>query len=173
MTFMKSLLAGAVLAVAGSGAAWAQETDVANGSAFGNWVVNCQAATINRTTCQLIQEQSIRETGQMIARFVAVPATDGAILLAQAPMGVYLPGGAVYRFAGAEDIEQREMIWQSCAGNLCEAAVGLSEEELELFAQHEAILFGFQAQAGAEPVVIRVDIQDFARAISLLRAANG
>lgn len=173
MTFMKTLLAGAAIAVAGSGAAWAQEADVANGSAFGNWIVNCQAATIKRTTCQLIQEQSIRETGQMIARFVAIPATDGAVLLAQAPMGVYLPGGAVYRFAGADDIEQREMSWQSCAGNLCEAAVAISEDELKLFAEHEAILFGFQMQAGADPVVIRVNIQDFARAIGLLRAANG
>ena len=153
----------------------AQETaskvgeELRNGQLVGDWVVTCEAVTVSRTQCRLVQEQSMRETGQMVARFIAIPVSDGAILLAQVPMGVYLPGGAVYRFAGKDDIEQRNMIWQRCAETVCEAAAPLTEEELGLFAQNDALLFGFRETADAEPVVLRVGIDGFAGAIAKLR----
>ena len=82
----------------------AAATDVANNSVFGDWVMACEAVTVSRNMCRLVQEQSPRETGEMLARFIAVPVADGVILLAQVPMGVYLPGGAVYRFEGQDDV---------------------------------------------------------------------
>ncbi len=124
---------------------------------------------MRKTACSLVQEQRMKEGGQLVARFVAVPVSDGAILLAQVPMGVYLPGGAVYRFADNEEIAQREMIWQRCAENVCEAAAPLDEAELALFAEEEALLFGFRPTAESEPVILRVDIRRFAEAVQKIR----
>lgn len=182
------LMAGAMALAAGQGTA--QDTsdaaaeptteaaepaatgDLANNSAFGDWLVTCEAATVQRTVCRLVQEQSLRQNGQLVARFIAVPVSDGAILLAQTPMGTYLPGGAVYRFAGDEDSAQREMIWQSCLGDVCEAAAPLDEAELALFAEHQAILFGFRMSADTDPLILSVDISRFGEALDALRAAS-
>ncbi len=147
-------------------------TDLANNTPFGDWVVSCQAATVQRNICQLVQVQTLRDTGQMLARFVALPVEDGAILLAQMPMGVYLPGGAVYRFAENEELEQREMIWQRCLGEVCEAAAPLDGEELALFAEHEQILVGFRMSAEDEPIILGVDISQFNEALEALERAN-
>ena len=147
--------------------------DLPNNAQFGDWVVTCEAATVQRNVCRLEQEQSLRESGQFVARFIAVPVADGAILLAQTPMGSYLPGGAVYRFASDESIKQREMIWQRCLGNICEAAAPLDQEELALFAESEALLFGFRMAADADPIILRVDISRFTEARDALRKATG
>ncbi|SIN90024.1 invasion associated locus B family protein [Vannielia litorea] len=147
--------------------------EVSNNTAFGDWIVSCEAVTTRKTACSLVQEQRLKEGGQLVARFVALPVSDGAILLAQVPMGVYLPGGAVYRFAGNEALEQREMIWQRCAENVCEAAAPLNEEELAVFAEEEALLFGFRPAAEGEPVILRVDISRFAEAVEQLRDSAG
>lgn len=157
----------------GDGAATdAAAADLPNNAAFGDWIVSCEAATVRRTVCRLVQEQSLRENGQLVARFIAVPVSDGAILLAQTPMGTYLPGGAVYRFAGDETTEQREMIWQRCLGEICEAATPLDEEELALFAEGDALLFGFRMSADTDPLILSVDISRFAEALNALRDAT-
>jgi invasion protein IalB len=142
--------------------------EIANNTAFGDWVVICEAVTIRRTVCQLVQELSLRDSDQMLARFVALPVEEGAVLVAQLPMGVYLPGGAVFRFADMDEEPQREMIWQRCFGEVCEAAIPLPEEELAVFARAEAMLFGFRMDAEAEPIILRVDVSRFAEAIGLL-----
>ena len=147
----------------------AAATDVANNSVFGDWVMACEAVTVSRNMCRLVQEQSLRETGEMLARFIAVPVADGVILLAQVPMGVYLPGGAVYRFEGQDDVEQREMVWQRCADTVCEAAAPVDEEELARFAEADGLLFGFRMDAQAEPIVLRVDLEQFGEAVDLIR----
>jgi invasion protein IalB len=142
--------------------------EIANNTAFGDWVVMCEAVTIRRTVCQLVQELSLRDSDRMLARFVALPVEEGAVLVAQVPMGVYLPGGAVFRFAELDEEPQREMIWQRCFGEVCEAAIPLPEEELAVFARAEEMLFGFRMDAEEEPIILRVDISRFAEAIGLL-----
>ncbi|SHM06879.1 Invasion protein IalB, involved in pathogenesis [Roseovarius litoreus] len=170
-----SMILGIIAAAGMAATAQAQEAaqtateEMRNGQMVGDWVVVCEAVTISQNQCRMVQEQSLRETGEMIARFIAVPVSDGAILLAQVPMGVYLPGGAVYRFSGKDEIEQRNMIWQRCADTVCEAAAPLSEEELALFAESEALLFGFRETSDGDPVVLSVGIEGFAEAIEKLR----
>lgn len=148
------------------------DTDLPNNTRFGDWVVTCEAATVKRNVCRLEQEQTLRDTGQLVARFIAVPVSDGAILLAQTPMGTYLPGGAVYRFADDDAAEQREMIWQRCLGTICEAAAPLDEAELTAFTDHDALLFGFRMAAEADPVILRVDISRFNEALGALTMAT-
>lgn len=173
-TFRNIVASGCMMASVGAAAAQdaatpAADTEIRNGQQIGDWVVNCDAVTVRQTVCRLVQEQSLRDGGELVARFIAVPVVDGAILLAQVPMGVYLPGGAVYRFGDNETEEQRDMIWQSCSGEVCEAAAPLDEEELALFAEHSDILFGFRRAAEDDPVVLRVNIEGFAEAIASLR----
>lgn len=174
-TFRNIVAAGCMIVSAGAAAAQdsaatpAADAEIRNGQQIGDWVVNCDAVTVRQTVCRLVQEQSLRDGGELVARFIAVPVVDGAILLAQVPMGVYLPGGAVYRFADNETEEQRDMIWQSCAGEICEAAAPLDDAELALFADHSDILFGFRRTAEDDPVVLRVNIDGFAEAIGNLR----
>ena len=171
----------AALGMALSGAALAQdetaeapaetaEQDVANNAAFGDWLVNCEAVSVRRSVCRLTQELSRRDDGALVARFIAMPVEDGVILVAQVPMGAYLPGGAVYRFDERDDLEQREMIWQRCLGDICEAAAPISTEELALFDETEAILFGYRMDLDAEPVIVRVDVSSFPEAVAAIRA---
>lgn len=180
MNLLKQI-AAVTAAVVISGSAMAQDTaesnadstnavvsDVANNTAFGDWIVTCEAVSVRQNACRLVQELSLRETNELVARFIALPAIDGAILLAQVPIGVYLPGGAVYRFAGRDDVEQREMIWQRCFGDLCEAAVALDADELAVFAESETMLFGFRADADVEPVILSVDISSFTQAMEMI-----
>lgn len=146
-------------------------SEVANNSSFGDWLIRCEAITVSKNACRLVQELTLREGNALVARFIALPVKDGAaVLLAQVPIGVYLPGGAVYRLADTEGEEQREMIWQRCLGELCEAAISLSAEEIEKFATAKGILFGYRANAEADPIVVRVDVAEFANAITAIAA---
>ncbi len=174
MKLLKQISAIAVAATI-AGGAMAQDTattatqsDVANNTSFGDWLVVCEAVTVRQNVCRLVQELSLRETNELVALFIALPATDGAILLAQVPIGVYLPGGAVYRFAGRDDLEQREMVWQRCFGDICEAAIALDADELAVFGEAETMLFGFRGDAESEPVIVSVDVSQFAEAVSTI-----
>lgn len=148
-------------------------TEIANNTAFGDWVVQCEAVSVSRNVCRIVQELTLVDSNNLVVRFIALPAADGtAVLLAQVPIGVYLPGGAVYRLAEREEEEQREMIWQRCLGELCEAALSITPEEMASFSDAGAILFGYRPDIQAEPVIVRADVTRFAEAIEAIRAAN-
>ena len=148
-------------------------TEIANNTAFGDWVVQCEAVTTSRNVCRIVQELTRVDSQELVVRFIALPAAeDTAILLAQVPIGVYLPGGAVYRLEGKDDEEQREMIWQRCLGDLCEAALSITPEEMAQFTESGGVLFGYRPDIEAEPVIVRADVSGFAAAVGALRAAN-
>ncbi len=169
---LASLLTWSSLCVA---PAMAQEakSDVANNTLFGDWIVTCQAVTVTRNICRLVQEQKLRESNTLVARLIAFPAEDGgAVLLAQVPMGVYLPGGAVFRPESDETAEQQEMIWQRCLGDICEAALGLDAEGLADLSGSGAILFGYRADISSEPIITRVNMAQFGEGLEALRVAE-
>lgn len=145
------------------------EIEVANGTRFGDWMVACEAVSTRSTVCHLTQELTRRDTGELVVRMVAMPVEDGTVLLAQVPMGVYLPGGAVFRIAEDEEESQREMIWQRCLGALCEAAYPVTEEELTTLTAGGSILFGYRMDLAAEPIVVSLDMSSFADGINALR----
>lgn len=148
-------------------------TEIANNTAFGDWVVQCEAVTTSRNVCRIVQELTRVDSKDLVVRFIALPAADDtAILLAQVPIGVYLPGGAVYRLEGKDDEEQREMIWQRCLGDLCEAALSITADEMAKFTEAGGILFGYRPDIEAEPVIVRAEVARFGEAVGALRVAN-
>ena len=148
----------------------ATSQDLANGTTFGDWLVACEAISVRDTACRLVQTLTLTDGQTLVSNFITVPSEDGAILIAQVPMGVYLPGGAVYRFAGDEDAEQREMIWQSCQGQVCEAAAPLDAEELAAMDAAGKLLFGYRIRPDADPVVVEVDVTELSEGLDALRA---
>ncbi|MFA5581400.1 MAG: invasion associated locus B family protein [Paracoccaceae bacterium] len=148
----------------------APAADIPNNAMFGDWLVNCEAVSVTRVACSIVQQLSLSENNQLVVRMVAIPAPEGtAILLAQVPMGAYLPGGAVYRFDNEDEAqEQRSMIWQRCLGDLCEAAIQLDADEMALFAENDTLLFGYRPDVEAEPIVVGLDISQFNEAIAAI-----
>lgn len=147
----------------------ASAQEVANNTAFGDWVVNCEAVTTTQNVCRLVQVLSTTQDDALVVRFVGIAGPDDtAILLAQVPMGVYLPGGAVFGTEGSTEDEQMEMIWQRCLGRICEAAIALSAEDIAKFTDAGSMLFGYRMQVEADPIVVRVDVSRFGEALAAI-----
>ena len=81
---LSKLALGVTLAAVLSAPVWAQEeaaeidlsqdsADVAVNSQFGQWVVSCQAVTVSSNVCRLVQEQVLRESNVLVARFIVQP----------------------------------------------------------------------------------------------------
>lgn len=169
------MLAGVAMAQDASAPAAVETTaaDVANNTSFGDWIVACEAVTVSQNVCRIVQELTLKDSNDLVVRFIALPAQEGgAILLAQVPIGAYLPGGAVYRLAEDTEAPQREMIWQRCMGELCEAAIAIDPAELESFTSAGAILFGYRPDISVDPVIVRADVTRFAEAIEAIRTSN-
>lgn len=156
--------------VASPSADAAGKADLPVNSRFGKWVVACQAVTVSRNVCRLVQEQVRRDKGTLVARFVAQPSADGgAVFEAQVPMGAYLPGGAVYRLENEKDGKQHQLVWQRCLGKVCVAASVLSADEIKAMDAAGALLFGYRLDPRVDPVVTRVDMTDFVKGLDALR----
>ncbi len=144
------------------------------GDIFGNWRVACGADGAQPRSCRVAQLQTLRESGALVGRFVIIPRADGsALFVAQTQSGLFLPGGAVYRFAGENagesGAEQRDMVWQTCAQGICEAAALLSADELAQFAGQETLLFGYRRSAEGAPTVLPVSLDGFSDALAAAR----
>ncbi len=165
---MRKLLAGLAMTLA-SGAS-AQEGEVANNAAFGDWVVTCDAVSTQRTSCRVVQTQSRSDTGTLVIQLLGYAlAEGGALLVAQVPMGVYLPGGVSFREAADEDAPQQAMVWQRCAGQICEAALQLDAVSLQALNDAEQVLFGYQPQPGSAPVIAQVNTATLIEALDATR----
>lgn len=168
---LKSVVTVIAMSIATTGGAFAQ--DVANNTPFGDWLVSCEAVSVSQTFCQLVQQQSVRDTNELAGRFAAFPAQNGgAVLLAQVPIGVYLPGGAVFRLDDNDATPQREMVWQRCLGPICEAAILLDEATVSEMGSSGAMLFGYRMDSDAEPIVLRVNLSRFGEGLDALRGAQ-
>ena len=164
----RPLLALALSALAAP--AVAQDDAIANGSAIGNWVVTCEAVSTTSTACTVRQTLSLAESGQTLLRLIAAPQEDGgALMVAQVPMGVHLPGGAVFRAAEDDSSPQREMIWQSCSGRICEAAILLTADDLAALEAEGSHLFGYRLAPTAEPTIVAVSLADLTPALDAIR----
>lgn len=151
----RSILAAGLLCVAAFSAE-AQSTAEGN-EVFGDWVLLCGGGQ----PCRIVQQQTERDSGAFALRLVAMKNEQGAILAAQMPMGVHLASGAVYRVPQPENEPQKQMVWQRCADEVCEAAIQLGERDLDLFAQNETLIFAYRQNPQDEPRFISVSLNGF------------
>ena len=164
---MRAILA-TMVAVWGS-PGMAQDQEVVPGQAFGDWVVACEVVSTARNACRLVQTQT-RSNGAFVLQLIAYPQQDGgALLVAQVPMGAYLPSGAVYRPADDAEAPQVSMIWQRCLGEVCEAALRLDEAAVTDLTQAGQIVFGYRLNPGEEPMLTGVDVSTLADGLAAIR----
>lgn len=92
----------------------ASAQDVANNTPFGDWRVSCDAVSVSQTFYQSEQQKSVLDTNELAGRFAAFTTLNGgAILLAQVPIGVYLPGRALLMVWKADSQPKRLTASQS------------------------------------------------------------
>ena len=138
----------------------------ANGQAFGNWILRCQALGVAQTQCNLVQELTLAETGAMIVRLIVTELQGGPTLVAHVPIGAYLPSGLVYQVEG-DETEQKEMVWQRCLGSICEGALAMDEDEVARLSSG-TLLVGYRPAPGVEPVVLRVGLDGFGEGVAAI-----
>lgn len=161
----------AALVCASSAAA--QDDTVTNGSAIGNWIVQCNAVTVTQTACRVEQTLSTADTNQLVAKFIAVPrGADQTVLFAQVPMGVYLPAGAVFRIPDDAQDGQRQMVWQRCGNAICEAAIELSADDVVAFTAAGTIAFGYRMDPSVDPVILPLQVGQLGEAMAAIRVGN-
>ncbi|MCU0829864.1 MAG: invasion associated locus B family protein [Tabrizicola sp.] len=156
---MKFPAALAVMLLTGPALAQDEAGRVMNGQTFGAWTVSCEAIAAGETVC-VLNQQLVRDTDQaFLAQFLALWSDDGTkrYILARVPVGVYLPFGmALQPEVPDGEATLRQMIWQSCNGQVCEALVEFGPEEIASFVGPDiAILASYQPSLGKDPVVFR------------------
>lgn len=148
----------------------APAASVANGAAFGDWVVRCQALGVQQTQCNLVQELTMADTGALVARLLVTELQGGPTLIAHVPIGAYLPSGLVYQVE-ADETPQRDMIWQRCLGDICEGALALDDAEIERLSEG-TMLVGYRPAPGVDPVIVRVQMDGFGDGVAAIFAAD-
>ncbi|WP_316016033.1 invasion associated locus B family protein [Roseobacter sp. HKCCA0434] len=137
---------------------------IPNNASFGGWQVTCEAVGVGQTSCNLVQTLLRADDETLLLRLLVTRLGEDLVLLAQTPIGVYLPSGAVYQVEG-DDTPQRDMVWQRCLGPLCEAALALDEEEIARIGEG-TMLFGYRPGPGAEPVILQVTLDGLGEGIA-------
>lgn len=147
-------------------------TGIANGQTFGDWVVRCDALGVNRTRCMLSQRVARSDDGALLGEILAFWSDDtpaAPMLVAHAPVGVYLPTDFVLQPEGAPDDQRLDFIWQSCNPTICEA-VGLPDQaRLDQLAAAERLLAGYRLSVGAEATVFPISTKGLAEGLAALK----
>lgn len=178
-SMFRTLISAALLSAASvipAGAQDAAETEaparIANGQRFGSWTLSCQAIAMNETSCILEQTLMRSSDNAFLARLLAFWTPDGekAVLAAQAPLGVHLPSGFVFRVGESEDVST--MTWQTCNQNICEAVIELDEALLDQVSAPETpITASYLPPASTEPVVFRLSMDGLKEGLEALKPA--
>jgi invasion protein IalB len=169
---MKFPLALAAMILAGPALSQGETERVMNGQAFGAWTVSCEAIAAGETVC-VLNQQLVRDTDQVfLAQFLALWSDDGTkrYILARVPTGVYLPFGMALKPEASEgETDLRQMVWQSCNGQICEALVEFGPEEIAAFVGPEiTVLASYQPGLGKDPVVFRFSMDGIVEGMDAL-----
>jgi invasion protein IalB len=178
---MRYVLISALFAATLPLAAMAQEAtpevaeapaEIANGQAFEDWTVRCEALGVNRTRCMLSQKISMRDTNRLLVEMLAFWTDDGKqILVAQVPVGAHLPASFVLQPEGASEEEQLAFIWQACNPQICEAVVLPEQAALDQLTGAERVLAGYRPAVGAEMAVFPISTKGLTEGMAALKPA--
>ena len=164
-----ALLAAPVLAQEEEGAAAAGP--VANGTAFGDWRVACQAVAVGRTVCVLAQRIVARETGALVGEVTLRPAqgpegAEALLMTLTVPTGLALRARPAYRIPPAE--EERALDWETCGPRLCRAVRALGAEEVGALRAATSARVGYRPLRAEGPVVFDLSLRGVTAGLAAL-----
>lgn len=147
---------------------------VANGTRFGNWTLTCEALAVGETACVLNQRIARSSDGVFLSDFLMFwnpRAEDEIFLAARVAEGAYLPAGFAIRGESAADDAQRDLTWQSCSGDLCEALTAFTSDEIAALEDGGDVIAGYRPSLQSEAVIFRFSMVGAGAGLDALKAA--
>lgn len=147
------------------------ETSEANKEA---WFIRCSGETpaeeleTKRGACEMVQRQSMAETGQRVMEFaIGYPAdaetARGVLIL---PLGIFLPAGAQMQ---VDDGETFTFQIRTCVPGGCIANLTFTEEVLEIFKSGKTATVTM-AQDAEKTVSLEIPLNGFAKSLDDIRS---
>jgi invasion protein IalB len=137
------------------------QAEVANGTVFGDWTVNCTAESSTRTACALTQALATTEGNRFLAEIgLNVIENDGAkavVMVMRTPSAMLLQLQPGFLIDGAS--EQVALTWRTCAGDFCTAVATLDDPTVAALRAASSMIVGYQgvndSAATSFPVSLR------------------
>lgn len=127
------------------------------------WAVRCTAGARDAAPdCAIEQRAVVTETGRLLMQFtVRVPADSRKpVMMLQAPLGPFLPGGLTLDIDGANSLK---LDYQTCDANGCYAGAPVTDELLQAMFRGQKLNITMQA-LNKQPVKIPLDLTGFTAA---------
>ncbi|MFN3825641.1 MAG: invasion associated locus B family protein [Pseudorhodobacter sp.] len=148
------------------------QAEVANGTVFGDWRVNCTAESSTRTACALTQAVAASEGNRFLAELgLNVLTSDGAksvVLVLRTPSAMLLPLQPGFLIEGAA--EQVSMTWRTCAGDFCTAIQALDEATVASMRAAPSMIVGYQGVNDPAPTSFAVSLRGVTAGLTALMA---
>ena len=128
------------------------------GEKIGDWTFQCLAVSATQNVCALTQVLGNPKTNQRILALTlrAAGKDNKLLLLAQAPLGVFLPAGLVGKI---DDREQFNFSWQRCTRQGCQAAAQINDARKAALKAGKNLLLGFKVQPAAKTIALTASLK--------------
>lgn len=149
---------------------------LANGTRFGTWTLGCEAVAVGETACLLSQRVARSSDGAFLADFMLFPnpqAEGEVYLAARVAAGVYLPSGFVLRGESAPEDSQRQLVWQTCVGEVCEGLLSLPAADVAALEAGGDVIAAYRPSVQSEAVIFRFSVAGAEAGLEALARAGG
>jgi invasion protein IalB len=169
MTLFSRPLAGifAVFCLATPG-----QAEVANGTVFGDWTVNCTAESSTRTACALTQALATTEGNRFLAEIglnvIANEGTKSVVMVLRTPSAMQLQLQPGFLIDGST--EQVSLTWRTCAGDFCTAIATLDAPTVTAMRAAASMIVGYQGVNDTAPLSFPVSLRGVTAGLTALMA---
>lgn len=128
------------------------------GERFGDWQHECEAGSGPAPVCALTQVVLAADGQQPVLKLTIrkLGRAEAPVLVALAPLGIYLPSGVVAR---VDSGPQFPLVVQTCTALGCEAIAALDPKQLWRMKAGKQLLIGFKAQRGPSTVTLAISLE--------------
>jgi invasion protein IalB len=167
---------GYVLCLLAPSLAVGQTGQLANGTVFGNFTLQCEAETIQTVTCALVQTIVAADDRRFLAE-VGVnlgalntdsPNADGATMVIRTPSAMRLSVPPAYLLDSST--QENPVPWLTCAGEFCLAALPLDPAALRAVADASSLTAGYLPLNATAPLSFEVALEGLAAGLRALGA---
>ena len=161
-----------------SGSQWAASTVVPAevvparvGDKFGDWTFQCQAVSASENICALVQVFADAQSKQRILvltlRNVGTEKDRHLLMIAQAPLGVFLPVALTGKI---DDGEPFDFAWQRCTRQGCQASLQISDMRETAMKAGKNMALGFKAQPEGQAITMTASLKGITRGLKEIGA---